>query len=91
MLLSEYHVTLVQPLPIKIAEATVAITIWQRDALVLPDQLQGNMWVALQLLVDHRKVRRWILPPRNRLGPVTPQGEIEQLLILIRTIVEDSV
>src|ERR1700735_265957 len=81
MLLAQHQVEFLQPPPVEIAEAAVAIAIGVALAAFLPDQLQGQVLVCLQLLVDLRPVRLWVFPPNRGRGPLRKQRSLDLLVI----------
>src|SRR5450759_859818 len=73
MLLAQHQVEFLQPPPVEIAEAAVAVAVGVALAALLSYQLQGQVLVRLHLLVDLRPVPLWMFTPNGRRGPLRKQ------------------
>src|SRR5450631_1412894 len=60
---------------------TIAIAVGVALAALLPDQLQGQVLVRLQLLMDLRPFRLRMFPPNRRRGPLRKQRPLDLLVI----------
>ena len=80
MLLAQHQVKLLQPSPVEIAVAAVAVPIRVALASLLPDQLQGQVLVRLQLLVDLGPVRLRMFAPNGGSGPLRKQRSLDLLV-----------
>lgn len=63
------------------AEAAVAVPVWVVLPALLPDQLQGQVFVRLQLFADLRPVRLWVFPPNRERGSLRKQCSFDLLVI----------
>jgi hypothetical protein len=68
MLLSQHQIKVFQPPPVEITETAVAIFFRVALAPLLPNQLQRQVLVPLQVLVDLRPVRLRMFAPNGRNG-----------------------
>lgn len=66
MLLAQHHILLFPPAPVELAEAAVAVAVQVLLAILLPQQLLGEIAVLPQLLADVNEV--WLGPLRRLLG-----------------------
>lgn len=73
MLLTQHHVQALAPALVEFAEAAVGVTVGVSLSILLPDQLQGQMGVALQLFVKVGKIRG-----RSGFLAQMPHAETEQ-------------
>jgi hypothetical protein len=80
VLLPQHQVEFLQPPPVEIAEAAIAIALRVALAPLLPDQLQSQVFVGLQILVDLRPIRLRVLAPNNRSGPLRKQRLLDLLV-----------
>ena len=89
VLLSQHHILSLQPTAVQLAEATVVISIRVLVAILLPEQLQGDVLIGLQLVSEAGVVRFRQLFPGRRCFPgrgdrlaqavVVPVGDIGPL------------
>ena len=84
VLLPQHQVELLQPPPIEFAETAVAVALRVVLAALLPDQLQGQVFVGLHLLVDLRPVRLGVFPPKCRNRALRKQRPLHLRIIPIR-------
>src|ERR1019366_7337832 len=80
MLLPQYQVELLQPSPVEIAEAAIGIALRVDLASFLPDQLQGQVLVRLELLVNLRPVWLRMLAPNGERRPLRKQRLLDLLV-----------
>ena len=80
MLLTQHQVELLQPPPVEIAEAAIAVALRVALASLLPDQLQGQVLVRLQLLVDLGPIRLRVFAPNGGTGPLRKQRLLDLLV-----------
>jgi hypothetical protein len=73
MLLAQRDLLRPAPLAVQIAEPTVAVAAPVRLFVLLPDQLQGQVLVALEFSVDGGEIGRRMNAPAGRSGPLTEQ------------------
>jgi hypothetical protein len=71
--LPQHQVELLQPAPVEIAKTAIAIAVRIVLAALLPDQLQGQVFVRLQLLMNPGPVRLRVFPPKRRHGALRKQ------------------
>ena len=81
MLLAQHDILISTPALIQLAEATVAVPVRLRFAVFLPDQLQGQVLVRLQLPTDLGKVRQG---PCGLAGPpdCRPEQQLFQPVVI---------
>jgi len=69
VLLAQHYLLFSEPAPVEFAETTVAIAVGMIGAILFPEQLQGQVFMLLELGADRAPVRRWpALPFRWRRG-----------------------
>ena len=84
VLLPQYQVELFEPSPVQIAEAAVAVALWVILPLLLPNQLQGQVFMGLHLFVDPGPIRLRVLPPKRRRRALRKQRPLHLRVIPVR-------
>ena len=81
VILPQHQVQFLQPSPVQIAESAIAIALRVALASFLPDQLQCQVLVRLQLLVNLGPVRLWTFAPDASGGAGWKQRLLHLLVI----------
>ena len=64
--LAQHDVQIARPVPVQLAEPAIVVSFRMGLMMFFPQQLQGDVLAALQLLVDDCEIRQRTAPRRRR-------------------------